>query len=155
MIRTYANTKAELNIAQLRLNELMTEKEVLYTKYFPLTSKTEEMSAHTNKRSDPMADYIAELTKVNPITGISLDQEIEEQQNKVGRLKYCINLMDYNLEYTTGIENDLFRLIVVKGKNKTKAVRIVAEKYNMHDDTIWKYHYQKIKKEIDKCLVNV
>ena len=33
MIGTYANTKAELNIAQLRLNELMTEKEVLYTKY--------------------------------------------------------------------------------------------------------------------------
>lgn len=155
MIRTYANTKAELNIAQLRLNELMTEKEVLYTKYFPLTSKTEEMSAHTNKRSDPMADYIAELTKINPITGTSLDQEIEEQQNKVGRLKYCINLMDYNLEHTTGIENELFKLIVVKGRNKTKAVEIIAEKYNMHDDTIWKYHYPKIKKEIDKCLVNV
>ena len=34
MIRTYANTKAELNIAQLRLNELMTEKEVIYSDTF-------------------------------------------------------------------------------------------------------------------------
>ena len=155
MIRTYANTKAELNIAQLRLNELMTEKEVLYTKYFPLTSKTEEVSAHTNKRSDPMADYIAELTKVNPITGISLDQEIEEQRNKVNRLDYCIRQMDYVLENTTGIENELFKLVVVKGRSKTKAVDIVAEKYDKEPRTIWEYHYPKIKKEIDKCSVKV
>lgn len=153
MIRTYANTKAELNIAQLRLDELRTEKEVLYTRYFPLSSNTEEISAHTNKRSDPMASYLAELTRINPVTGMSLDQEIEEQRNRVNRLEYCIRQMDYNLEHTTGIENELFKLIVVKGKNKTKAVRIIAEKYDMHDDTIWKYHYSKIKKEIDKCTM--
>ena len=56
MIRTYANTKAELNVARIRLNELMTEKEVLYTKYFPMSSKTEEVSGHTNKKTDSFAD---------------------------------------------------------------------------------------------------
>lgn len=153
MIRIYANTKAELNIAQLRLNELMTEKEELYTRYFPLSSKTEEVSAHTNKRSDPMADYMAELTKINPITGMSLEQEIEEQRNGVNRLEYCIRQMNYVLENTTGIENDLFRFIVVKGKNKTKAVEIVSEKYDKEPRTIWQYYYPRIKKEIDKCTI--
>lgn len=155
MIRTYANTKAELNIAKSRLELLMKQKEELYTKYFPLTARLEEASAHTNKRSDPMTDYMAELTKINKITGMSLDQEIEEQRNKVQILEYYIRLMEYNLENTTGIENELFKLIVIKGINKSKAVKKIAEKHDMHDDTIWKYHYPKIKKEIDKCLVNV
>jgi hypothetical protein len=155
MIRTYSNTKAELNVARIRLNELMTEKEVLYTKYFPMSSKTEEVSGHTNKRTDSFADYMAELTKVNKITGMSLDDEIQEQRNKVDRLDYCIRLMEYNLNNTTGIENDLFKLIIMEGRKKTKAVEIVAEKYNKEPVTIWKYHYPKISKEIDKCIVNV
>lgn len=153
MIRTYVNTKAELNIAQLRLELLMRKKEELYTKYFPLSSKYDTVSAHTNKRSDPMAEYISELTKINPTTGMSLEQEIENERNNVNTLKYYINLMDYNLERTTGIENELFKLIVVKGRTKTKAVEIVSEKYEKEPRTIWQYYYPKIKKEIDKCTI--
>lgn len=155
MIRTYANTKAELNIAQLRLNELMTEKEVLFARYFPITSKFSEVSAHSNNRRDNMADFLAELTKINKITGMSLEDEIDEQRNRVGRLEYYIRMMDYTLKNTTGIENELFRLIVVEGRRKTRAVELVAEKYNREPVTIWKYHYPKISKEIDKCIVNV
>lgn len=153
MIRTYSNTKAELNIVKSRLELLMKQKEELYTKYFPLTAKLEETSAHTNKKSDQMAEYMAELTKINSITGMSLDQEIEEQRNKVQTIEYYIKSMEYNLKNTTGIENELFKLIVIKGINKSKAVKIIAEKHDMHDDTIWKYHYSKIKKEIDKCII--
>lgn len=153
MIRTYSNTKAELNVARIRLNELMTEKEVLYTKYFPMSSKTEEVSGHTNKRTDSFADYMAELTKVNKITGMSLDDEIQEQRNKVDRLDYCIRLMDHNLKTTSGIENELFTLIVVDGYKPTKAVEKIAEKYRKEPRTIWEYNYSKIKKEIDKCII--
>ena len=152
MIRTYANTKAELNVARIRLNELMTEKEVLYTKYFPMSSKTEEVSGHTNKRTDSFADYMAELTKVNKITGMSLDDEIQEQRNKVDRLDYCIRLMEYNLNNTTGIENEIFKMIVLDGYNPTKAVDKIAEKYKKEPRTIWEYHYKKIKNEIEKCI---
>ena len=155
MIRTYANTKAELNNSKLRLELLMRQKEELYTKYFPITAKYDEASAHTNRKSDPMAEYMSELTKINPITGMSLDQEIEEQRNKVQTLEYYMRLMDHNLETTTGIENELFTLIVVHGYKPTKAVEKIAEKYKKEPRTIWEYNYSKIKKEIEKCSVKV
>lgn len=155
MIRTYANTKAELNIAKSRLELLMKQKEELYTKYFPLTAKFEETSAHTNKRNDSMADYMAELTKINKVTGMSLDQEIEEQRNKVQILEYYIRLMEYNFENTTGRENELFKLIVMHGYKPAKAVEKIAEKYKREPRTIWEYDYSKIKKEIEKCSVKV
>lgn len=151
MIRTYANTKAELNIAQLRLNELMTEKEVIYSRHFPLTSDPSKESSHTNKRSDPMADYVGEIMKIREETGMSLEGEIEEQRNKVGRLAYCIKRMDYNLENTTGIENELFVMIVIHGYKPSKAVEKIAEKFNKEERTIWEYNYKKIKAEIEKC----
>ena len=36
-IRTYTNTKCELEIAKIRLSFLMDKKEQLYAKYFPVT----------------------------------------------------------------------------------------------------------------------
>ena len=155
MIRTYANTKAELNIAEERLHLLMERKDELYTKFFPITARQSDTFSHTNKRSDPMADYIAELEKINPVTGMSLDDEITEARNEVGRLQYYIKRMEYVLENTTGIENELFNLIAIKGFRRTRAVEIAAEKYKKEPDTIWKYHYPKIKEEILKCIVNV
>ena len=155
MIRTYANTKAELNVAQERLDYLNREKDILHTKYFPMSSKIEEVSGHTNKKTDSFADYMAELTKVNEITGMSLDDEIQEQRNKVIRLAWCKRVMDYNLKQTTGIENELFTLIAVDGYKPTKAVEKIAEKYKKEPRTIWEYNYPKIKKEIDKCSVKV
>jgi hypothetical protein len=155
MIRTYANTKAELNIADERLNLLMLRKEELYTKFFPLSARMGETTAHTNKLTDAMAGYVAELTKINPVTNMSLDQEITDARNKRNTLSYYLKRMEYNLETTTGIENELFYKIVVKGYNPTKAVEIIAEKYKREPITIWKYHYPKIKKEISKCIVNV
>lgn len=155
MIRTYANTKAELNIAEERLHLLMDRKDELYTRFFPLTARQNDSGVHSNKRSDPMADYIAELEKINPITGKSLDDEITEVRNEVGKLQYYIKRMEYVLEHTTGIENELFTWVAVKGYSPTRAAEFVAEKYKKDLSTIWKYHYPKIKEEISKCLVNV
>lgn len=155
MIRTYANTKAELNIAEERLQLLMNRKEELFTKFFPITSRQSDTFSHTNKRSEPMIDYLAELEKVNPVTNKSLNQEITDARNQADTLRYYLKRMEYNLEHTTGIENELFSLIVVKGVRKTKAVEIIAEKYRKEPITIWKYYYPKIKEEISKCIVNV
>ena len=155
MIRTYSNTKAELNIAEERLHLLMDKKDELYTKFFPIAAKQSDAPSHTNKRNDPMADYVAELEKINPVTGKSLDDEITEARNNVGKLKYYIKRMEYNLEHTTGIENELFTWIVIKGFTPTRAVEFVADKYKREPNTIWRHHYPKIKKEILKCQVNV
>lgn len=155
MIRTYANTKAELNIAEERLNLLMSRKEELYVKFFPLSAKISDAPAHTNKLTDAMAGYVAELTKVNPVTKMSLDSEITEARNNRDKLGYYLKRMEINLKSTTGIENELFYKIVVEGYRPTKAVNNIAEKYNKEPETIWKYYYPKIKKEISKCIVNV
>lgn len=50
MIRTYANTKAELNIAEERLHLLMDRKDELYTKFFPITARQSDAPSHTNRR---------------------------------------------------------------------------------------------------------
>lgn len=154
-ITNYANTQAELEIARNRLNVLMERKEQIYTKFFPLTAKMSDAPSHTNKKTDPMADYVHEITKPNPITGISLEEEIEAARNDVGRLTYWINGMKKAFNTLTGIENDLFRMIVINGYNKTKAVNKVAEKYGKEPRTIWKFYYPKIKEEIYKSTVNV
>jgi hypothetical protein len=155
MIRTYANTTAELHIEEERLHLLMERKDELYTRFFPITSRISDTSSHTNKRTDNMANYIAELEKINPVTGMSLDNEIETTRNKVGTLKYYLKRMEENLEKATGIEYELFNWIVIKGFNPTRAVEFVAEKYKKEPNTIWKYYYPKIKEEISKCIVNV
>ena len=154
-ITNYANTQAELNAAKGRLNLLLERKEIIYTRFFPLVAKVSDAPSHTNKKSDPMADYVSEITKPNPITGISLSDEIEETRNDVGRLQYYIGIMRENFKTLTGIENELFKLIVIDGYSKTKAVHKVAEDHEKDPRTIWKFHYPKIKEEISKCSVNV
>lgn len=150
MIRTYANTKAEYNVAKARLECLMNEKEELYVKFFPINVRLTEASSHTNKRTDPMADYLNELTKINPITGMSLEDEITEARNKVGILKYYVRLMEESLKSTTGIENELFFRIVIKGYKTNRTIEVVAEKFNKDVRTIWRY-YDNIKDLIKKC----
>ena len=154
-IRTYSNTCAELKVAETRLEFLVSKKEVIYTKYFPLTAKVSDSPSHTNKRSDPMADYVSEITRINPTTGLSLEEEIEEARNEVNNLRYYLNIMLHNIETLTGIECELFCKIIKDGYSPTKAVNKVAEKYKKEPETIWKYYYPKIKKEISKCIVNV
>ena len=152
MIRTIANTKAELNIAKERLNLLMDKKQEIYAKYFSLTAKMSDTPARTNKITDLMAEYVAEITVVNSITGMSLDDEIEHIRNEINKLEYYIRIMEYNIAHTSGIENDLFKKIAINGLSPTKAVERVADKYDMHTDSIWKYHYKKIEKELKKFM---
>ena len=154
-ITTYSNTQAELIIAKERLSLLMDRKEKIYTKFFPLVAKVTDTPAHTNKKSDPMADYVHEITKPNSITGVSLEDEIEEARNEVNRLEYCLRSMKETFKTLTGIENELFRFIVIDGLGKSKAVNKIAEKYGKEPRTVWKLYYPKIKEEILKSSVKV
>ena len=60
-----------------------------------------------------MAEYLHELTKINPATGKSLEQEINEQRNEAQKLQYYLNLMEALLELRTQIEfeNGLKKLL--------------------------------------------
>ena len=148
-IRTYTNTKCELEMAKARLGLLMDRKEQLYCKYFPMVAKIKEdvvSGGQTNK--DKMADYVHELHEVDIGTGKSLAEEIEVQRAVVDSLQQYVNQMNDTLAKMSGIEYALYYEIVVKGMRVSRAVSAIAERYNREDQTIWKCHYSKIKKDI-------
>jgi len=148
-IRTYTNTKCELEMAKTRLSLLMDRKEDLYCKYFPITAKLKEVMVNSGKHNnDNMADYVHELHEVDIGTGRSLSDEIEYQREIVDKLQQYVNMMNDALSKMNGIEYALYYEIVVKGVRISRAVSAVAERYNRDDQTIWKYHYPKIKKDI-------
>ena len=148
-IRTYTNTKCELEMAKARLNLLMDRKEQLYCKYFPITARIKEDAVSGGKRNnDKMADYVHELHEVDIGTGRSLADEIDYQRDGVEQLQQYLNLMNDTLSKMSGIEYALYYEIVVKGMRVSRAVSAIAERFNKDDRTIWQYHYSKIKKEI-------
>lgn len=148
-IRTYTNTKCELEMAKLRLAVLMDRKEQLYCKYFPITATLKDVVVSSgNKTNDKMADYVHELNEVDIGTGRSLAREIEYQREIVAGLQRYLDQMKDTLGKMSGIEYALYFEIVVKGIGISRAVSNIAERYNRDDQTIWKRHYSKIKKDI-------
>ena len=161
-IKTYTNTKCELELAKIRLNLLMDRKEQLYAKYFPITQKIKDDVIKGGSRdNDKMAQYVHELNEIDIGTGRSLAEEIEYQRKVIYKLKRYVSDMNETLSKMTGIEYALYYEIVVKGINPSRAVSNVAERYNKDDHTIWKYHYNKIKndvknlKKVSESTVNI
>ena len=154
-IRNYNDTRIELNIAMNKLDQLNEKKNMLYAKYCSLTTENfEDVGRPINKKRDKMIEYLIELEKVNPITGKSLEQEINEQRNIVNKLQYYINLMEYNLQQLEGIEYKLYYAIVCEKENTNKSVTQIIEEFAennyMHEQTIWQNYYPKIKPELEK-----
>lgn len=148
-IRTYTNTKCELEMAKARLSLLMDRKEQLYCKYFPITAKIKEDAVSGGPiDNDKMANYVHELHEVDIGTGRSLAEEIDFQRECVEKLQQYLTIMEDTLSKMKGIEYALYYEIVVKGVRISRAVSIIAERYNREDQTIWKCHYSKIKKDI-------
>lgn len=154
-IRTYTNTKCELEMAKTRLSLLMDRKEQLYCKYFPVTQQIKDDIIKGGKKdNDKMAMYVHELNEVDIGTGRSLAQEIEYQRSVVDNLKRYVDDMDETLSKMNGIEYSLYYEIVVKGVGISRAVSNVAERYNVDDSTIWKRHYWKIKKDVKRLKMS-
>ena len=153
-IRTYTNTKCELEVAKARLGLLLDRKEQLYCKYFPVTQRLkEDIVVGGENKNDKMERYLYELYDVVDIgTGKSLAAEIEEQRAVVDMLTRYITDMSETLNRMTGIEYELYHGIVVSGMRISRAVQYIAEKYNLDTQTIWKYHYKKIKKDVKKVI---
>ena len=136
-------------MAKARLGILMDRKEQLYCKYFPMTQKIKDDVVSGGKQNnDKMANYVHELHEVDIGTGRSLADEIDYQREGVEKLQQYVNQMNDTLAKMNGIEYALYYEIVVKGTRVSRAVSNIAERYNRDDQTIWKYHYSKIKKEI-------
>ena len=61
-----------------------------------------------------------------------------------------IDQMEKNINELTGIENKLYKEIVIKGMNISKAIEKVAEEENKDVSTLWKNYYPKVKKKIEQ-----
>ena len=152
-IRSYTDTRCELEIAKNRLNLLMDKKEKLYCKYFPITPKLKEIMVDGGiKSNDKMADYLHELHEIDIGTGKSLADEIIYQQQNIKKLQGYLNDMSENLNKMSGLEYRLYYEIVVNGTKISKAVEQIAIETNKDTQTIWKNYYRKIKKEIKKVI---
>ena len=150
-IRTYTNTKCELEVAKSRLGLLLDRKEQIYCKYFPVTQQIkEDLISGGEHKNDKMDRYLCELYDVDIGTGKSLAEEIEHQRGVVDRLNRYLAEMSETLNRMSGIEYALYYEIVVAGVRISRAVSNIAELYSVDDHTIWKYHYGKIKKDIKK-----
>ena len=150
-IQTYTDTKCELEMAKIRLSQLMDKKERLYCKYFPLTpTLKEDIVDGGEKNRDKMADYVHELHEIDIGTGKSLAEEITYQQENVNKIQVYVNNMNDVLSKMIGVEYQLFYEIACKGVTVTKAVDIIAERNNVDNSTVWRTYYKPIKKYVKK-----
>lgn len=147
-IVTYNNTKHELEIEQIRLDNLLDKKALLHSKYFSITSKPSETGIQGGSFKDKYAQFMIEYTKINKDTGMSLEQELIEQKNIVSELSKVLDSMTNNLLQLQGLEYELYSQIVVKRNSITKAVEKTAEIYGVDVSTVWRCYNKKIKKII-------
>lgn len=147
-IITYNNTKHELEIEQIRLDNLLDKKALLHSKYFSVTSKPSETGIQSGSFKDKYAQFMIEFTKINKDTGMSLEQELMGQKSTVNKLTKILDKMTDNLLQLQGLEYELYSQIVVKRNNITKAVEKTAEIYGVDVSTVWRCYNKKIKKII-------
>ncbi len=75
-----------------------------------------------------------------------LQKEKQDLEKLAQELNKNLNNLETKLKELKGIEQELLYEIVVKGKNVTRAVDVVAFSYDMDASTIWKSYYPKVKK---------
>lgn len=151
-LHNYTNTICSLKIAESRLNLLLDEKSKIYTKYFPISPNIEKERVQGGEMSadKKMVAYLTEILEKDYGTGKSLEEEIKEQQEQVKKYQESIKIMTDTLKMMNGIEYNLYYEIVINGNSISKAIKLIAEKYNLEEQTVWKNYYRKIKKDIKK-----
>lgn len=81
-------------------------------------------------------------------------QSIKNQQNILEELlnknKKTKEIMKETISTLKGIENYLYKSIIIEGLKPTKAVEKTSFKYDLVPSTIWRQYYPNVKKEIEK-----
>ncbi len=98
-----------------------------------------------------------EIIRLN-IEAISLKEEyLKKEKQDLEKLAQKLNKNLTNLEAKLkelkGVEKELLYEIVVKGKNVTRAVDVVAFSYDMDVSTIWKNYYPKVKEYLKELSI--
>ncbi len=178
-IRTYNDTKIELNIATKELVRLLNKQEKIYCECFGITSNLPKTVERTRiekgkkKREDVLKDenfyikgvsvpkdknssYMEKMEAIDEITGLSLSIAIENQKNVVTKLEYYIKSIENDIKELKGIEYQLYYAIVIDPKNTNKSITKIIEEVSSKKEiskepgTLWKNYYPKIVKYLIK-----
>lgn len=151
-IRNYTSTLLEFKIAKARLDYLLLRREELEVKYCGVKGISYDNIGAKNQPSDRdgLLEFIIAITTPDPNTGMSLDDEIEEKSQEVVNLYQTLTKMTKALTLLTDIEAQLYRAIVIDGKQVSQAVKDVAEANYMAESNVWNRYYPNIKPELVK-----
>lgn len=169
-LKSYNNTYHAYCIEKLELQRLEDQKEQIRSKYF----KTSQASPKTIrfKKYNPKTKLVEEVVGVDEtfylktfgnyednyvaymseLENDNILQNIEIQKNRVQRLKYYLNKMQYHLSKLEGIEYELFYAIVYDNLSVSKAVEQIATKNYFSQKHIWEHYYPKIKDKVNEYL---
>ena len=149
-IRNYTNTLLELRTCEERYRLLQERREVYYVKYLGVRSPNlEKIGSGKNWSIDGMSVFLDLISRVNPQTGMSLDEELEMLARQIAELNTVLKRIRAALRKMEGFEFQLYVAIVIDGLTVTEAVQEVAEKNYLSEQTLWRYHLPKIKEELD------
>lgn len=96
-----------------------------------------------------MSVFLDLISRVNPQTGMSLDEELEMLARQIAELNTVLKRIRAALRKMEGLEFQLYVAIVIDGKTVTEAVQEVAEQNYISEQAVWRYHLPKIKEELD------
>ncbi len=80
-------------------------------------------------------------------------KEKKEIDDLIKHQSKTIKQIEQNIDQLSGIENKLFKEIVINGINVSKAIEKVAEEEQKDVSTLWKNYYPKVKYKIDQLYV--
>ena len=149
-IRNYTNTLLELRTCEERYRLLQERREVYYVKYLGVRSPNfEKIGSGKNWSIDGMSVFLDLVGRINPQTGMSLDEELEMLARQIAELNTVLKKIRAALRKMEGLEFQLYVAIVIDGLTVTEAVQKTAEKNYLSEQTVWRYHLPKIKEELD------
>ena len=96
-----------------------------------------------------MSVFLDLVGRINPQTGMSLDEELEMLARQIAELNTVLKRIRAALRKMEGLEFQLYVAIVIDGLTVTEAVQKTAEKNYLSEQTVWRYHLPKIKEELD------
>ena len=146
IIRNYTNTLLELRSCEARYKYLSERREVYYVKYLGIKSPTyDSVGGHKNWAVDGMSIFLDLVSRKDPKTGLSLDEELEKVAEEITALTKILKEMALYLRQMEGIEYQLYYRIVIDGLSKSEAVRRIAEENYMTERNVWSTYYPRIK----------
>lgn len=125
-MKDYNDTKAELNIAEIRLSVLEGKKDRLFQQMMPQASKIKEVVISGSNQSDAYTEYMIKV--------YDLDKEIEKKRNEVNNLKYNLKKMELELKEMKGLEEKVFTMFFIDGIK----VKEIARKLSYSKENIYK-----------------